>query len=138
MRSARRLAVLIVFGALIVVPAPAKEGIRAKLDHPVRLHAAAGTIVRVAWHLVDENGRPFAASGIYLRVSRCGRGPLRLAATNRGHGHYSVRVRTPKGGIRKLLVGLKGWRITSTHRARADAFFQFDPPLHHDCPQDRS
>src|SRR4051812_40287826 len=127
MRSARPLAIVLVLGAVLAMPAAAKRGVRAKLDHPIQLSAPAGTTVRVSWHLIDENGRPFGAAGIYLRVSRCGRNPLRLAATAGRHGHFVVRVRMPKGGIRKLLVGLKGWRITkSGKRTRADAFFQFD------------
>jgi hypothetical protein len=138
MRPARLLAVLVVLGTVLAMPAAAKRGVRAKLDHPIQLNAPAGKTVRVAWHLIDENGRPFGASGIYLRVSRCGRKPLRVAAATRRHGHYVARVRMPKGGIRKLLVGLEGWRITrSGRRTRADVFFQFNPPLHHDCPADR-
>jgi len=28
-------------------------------------------------------------------------------------------------------VGVKGWRIIGDRKERADAFFQFDPPLYH-------
>lgn len=118
---------------MLAVPAAAKEGVRAKLAEPVRLVAAPGETITVAWHLVDREGRSFGASGIYLRVSRCGRAPLKVAATRRSAGNYSVRLRVPEGGIRKLLVGLQGWRIVGDRRARADKFFQFDPPLAHRC-----
>jgi hypothetical protein len=121
-------------GAALAMPAAAKEDVRAKLDKPVRLGTAPGKTLRVAWHLVDSHGRPFGASGIYLRVSRCGRGPLKIRAVPRAHGGYSARVRVPKGGIRKLLVGLEGWRIIGDRKERADVFFQFDPPVHRDCP----
>jgi hypothetical protein len=133
MRLVRLLALLIVAGAFLAMPAAAKHGVRAKLDEPVRLGAAPGKTIRVAWRLVDEEARPFGASGIYLRVSRCGRGPLRIPASDRGRGRYTARVRVPKGGIRKLLVGLKGWRIIGERRERADALFRFDPPLARRC-----
>jgi hypothetical protein len=38
-------------------------------------------------------------------------------------------MRVPKGGIRKLRVGLKSLRIIGDRRERADVFFEFDPPL---------
>ncbi len=88
----------------------------------------------MAWHLRDANGHPFGASGIYLRVSRCGHAPLHVPATARGHGGYSARVRVPKGGIRKLLVGLEGIQITGGRTKRADMYFAFVPPVYRDCP----
>jgi hypothetical protein len=123
----------VVAGIGLAVPASAKEGVRAKLDAPVRLDTAPGKTIRVAWHLADVKGRPFGAGGIYLRVSRCGRKPLAVAATARGHGGFSARVRVPKGGIRRLVVGLQGWRITPNSKRRADVFFPFDPPLARRC-----
>jgi len=123
----------LIIGALLTMPAVAKEGVRAKLDEPVVLDAAPGKTITVAWRLIDEAGLPFGASGIYLGVSRCGRRPLTVHARERGHGRYSARVKVPKGGIRKLLVGLEGWRIIGDRKERADAFFQFDPPLSRRC-----
>jgi hypothetical protein len=133
MRPAILFVGTIVIGALLAIPVAAKEGVRAKLDEPVRLGTAPGKTIRVAWHLVDDEGRPFGASGIYLRVSRCGRKPLRIPATARAVGGYSARVRVPNGGIRKLLVGLEGVRMIGDRNERADAFFQFDPPLYRRC-----
>jgi hypothetical protein len=118
---------------MLAVTAAAKEGVRAKLDGPVRLDTAPGRQIRVIWHLIDEHGRPFGASRIYLRVSRCGRSPQRILAAARPRGHYLARVTVPKHGIRKLLVGLEGWRIIGKRRERADAYFQFDPPLYRSC-----
>jgi len=43
-------------------------------------------------------------------------------------------VKVRRGGIRKLVVGLKGIRIIGGRRERADVFFQFDPPVYRDCP----
>jgi hypothetical protein len=56
-----------------------------------------------------------------------------VLATGGSRGGYSARVRVPKGGIRKLLVGLEGWQIVGDRQKRADRFFQFDPPLARDC-----
>jgi hypothetical protein len=134
MRIKRLLVGLVVASVSLAMPAMAKEGVRAKLDKPFSLDAAPGKTVRVAWRLVDEEGSSFGASGIYLRVSRCGRSPLKIRATKRGRARYSARFKVPKGGIRKLTVGLKAWRIVGERRERADASFQFDPPLVRRCP----
>src|SRR5687768_4961682 len=121
MRHALHLAGLVAAGAvLIAIPASAKEGVRAKLDAPVRLDTTPGKRITVKWRLVDARGRPFGASGIYLRVSRCGSNPLNVRATARRAGRYSARVTVPKGGIRGLRVGLAGWRIMGGHKERAD------------------
>lgn len=133
MRPAFLLFMVVAAAALLPLPAVAKEGVRATLDEPVSLGTAPGAAIRVAFHLADEKGRPFGASGIYLRVSRCGHRPLRVLATERSRGGYSARVKVPKGGIRKLLVGLQGWQIVGDKQKRADRFFQFDPPLARDC-----
>ena len=133
MRKTLLLAVLIASAALLTVPAAAKDGVRATLDEPVRLGTPPGRTIKVAWHLVDEAGRPFGAGGIYLRVSRCHRRPLAVRATERGRGGYSARVRVPRGGIRKLVVGLPGWRTVGGRTERADMYFQFDPPLARRC-----
>jgi hypothetical protein len=133
MRPTLWLATLIALTAMLAVPAAAKEGVRATLDEPVKLDARPGTTITVSWRLVDEKGQPFGASGIYLRVSRCGRAPLTVPATEHSAGRYSARVKVPKGGIRKLLVGLQGWRITPDRTTRADKYFQFDPPLARNC-----
>ncbi len=125
--------VAIVAAATIAMPALGKEGVRATLDSPVRLDTPAGKSMRVVWHLSDEEGRAFGASGIYLRVSRCGARPLRIPATVRGRGRYSAKFTVPEGGLRKLMVGLKGWRITGARKERADAVFNFVPALGRRC-----
>jgi hypothetical protein len=134
MRPAWLSAVIAAALALLAMPAAAKEGVTAKLDHPVDLKAHVGTSIRVAWHLRDATGHPFGAADIYLRVSRCGHRPLQIPATARGRGGYSARVRVPKGGIRKLLVGLQGIQIAGGRTKRADRYFAFVPALHRDCP----
>lgn len=58
---------------------------------------------------------------------------MRITATEHGRGRYSAGFTVPRGGIRKLAVGLVGWRITATTRKRADAIFQFAAPLTRRC-----
>ena len=129
MRPRHRMIGLLAVTVLLATPAAAKEGVRARLEAPVALDARAGTTIRVVWRLVDEEGRPFGGGGIYLRVSRCAHGPLTVRATPRGPGRYAARVKVPKGGMRRLVVGLPGWRIIGERKERADALFPFDPPL---------
>ncbi len=103
-------------------------------DRPVDLGAKPGTMLRVFWHLEDADGNRFGAGGIYLRVSRCGRGPLLVPARDRGRGRFSARFRVPRRGIRKLMVGLEGMRIYPDGREeRADRIFNFVPALGRPC-----
>ena len=60
-----------VVGGLAAGPVGAKDRVRAKLDAPVRWQTEPGRTLRVAWHLVDADGRRFRASGIYLRTNGC-------------------------------------------------------------------
>ena len=133
MRRVVVLIALVAASALVASAAPAKEGVRATLDSQLDLDTPAGKTVRVAWHLSDGEGHPFGADGIYLRVSRCGARPLRIPARERGDGRYIARFKVLKGGIRKLMVGLKGWRIIGDKKERADAVFNFVPALGRRC-----
>jgi hypothetical protein len=132
MRNSFAVAAVVAAGALLAVPAEAKDGVRAKLDRPVVLSGA--TTVTVKWRLFDEHGREFKAGGIYLRVSRCGRAPEVIAAKRSG-GSYMARVKVPPRGLRKVIVGLEGWVTADGRTTRRDKFFQFDPPLARDCDQ---
>lgn len=46
---------------------------------------------------------------------------------------YFVRFKVPKGGIRKLMVGLKGWMIVGERKTRRDAVFNFVPAIGRRC-----
>ena len=134
MRTARLITLAIAAVVLLSWPAYAKQGVRAKLEATARVDAAAGQSIRIAWRLVDAGGRPFAASGIYLRVTRCAGGARRVNARELGRGRFSARVVVPRGAIRDLRVGLVGWRIQPGEKARrADRLFAFDPPLVRRC-----
>ena len=135
MRIARLVSALLVAAALLALPADAKNGVRAKLLNRVDLATAPGKSVRVVWKLEDADGRAFGASGIYLRVSRCGHGPMRVSATpGTVNGRFSARFKVPEGGVRKLMVGLEGWQVFPSGRTqRRDATFNFVPALGRDC-----
>jgi hypothetical protein len=133
MRSLRLVSVVVIVCAAAAPSASAKDGVRAKLDRPVRLDTASGKRIQVAWHLFDRHGDSFGAGGIYLRVWSCGRRLTRIRAAQVGDG-YEVRLRVPRGGIRRLSVGLEGWQFRRGHKPRrADAIFQFAPRLQRDC-----
>ena len=134
MRAVRLTALVISALVLLTPPASAKEGVRAKLEGSVRIGAAPGRTITVAWRLEDAQGHAFSARGIYLRVHRCGRTARRVEARDLGGGRFRSRFVVPTGGIRKLRVGLEGWRIHPDGRnERADAYFEFDPPLVRRC-----
>ena len=134
MRTATSIAVCICALLLVLPAAAAKDGVRAKLEAGSHLGAAPGTTIPIRWRLVDANGRAFGASGIYLRISRCGGGLRRVKARDLGGGRFSARVVVPEGGIRRLRVGLEGWRIPAGGTARrADMIFEFDPPIARRC-----
>src|ERR1700754_5097873 len=102
MRTSFAVAAVVAAAALPAVPAKAKDGVRAKLDRPVSLEP--GETRTFTWRLLDEHGEEFTASGIYLRVSRCGRAPLIVAAKRSSKG-YTARVKVPPRGLRKVIVG---------------------------------
>lgn len=129
MKAARVIAAGLALAAWLAFPAAAKEGVRAELDAPVDVYTPAGRTITVRWHLEDAGGRGFGGGGIYLRVSRCGRKPVRVPATAVGRG-YTARFKVPKPGIHRLTVGLPGWRVyPGGKRERADAYFAFKPAL---------
>jgi len=149
-----RFLTALIVGALFALGAtPAavgKEGVRAKLDTPVPLDAAAGKTITVAWTLsyIDSGGRhPFGASGVFVRLrSASGGRPVTAFANGRGTGPYRggvgvagayiAHVTVPKGGIGGIKIGLRGWRIIGGRKEgrriiggrkeRADAFFPID------------
>jgi hypothetical protein len=118
---------------LLAPPAVAKEGVRAFALRPVALDAKPGTKLRVVWRLRSEDGHTFRAGGIYLRIRRCSGRSMSVPAKTLRRGRYSAAFTVPAGGLRRLRVGLVGWRMTPGHRERADVFFPFAPPLERPC-----
>jgi hypothetical protein len=97
----------------LAAPASAKEGVVAKVRVPVSRDAASDTKVTIVWELtVVESGkaRPFGANRVFLRLVGPGgsRSP-RAYAVQLGRGWYRASARVPRGGIRRVVIGLMGW-----------------------------
>ncbi|HWI71668.1 MAG TPA: hypothetical protein VNT55_06915 [Baekduia sp.] len=132
----RAVAVAVAVGAVLLaapVGAPAKGRVTATITAPARCDAAPGTKVTIAFALktaatADEPSRPFGASGIFVVLRRTGGRPgLKRAATSAGAGmgEYRARVTVPRGGIRRIDVGLEGVRTAPGGRTQdADVLFR--------------
>jgi hypothetical protein len=121
MLARRLIAVPVVLGvawSLLLAAQPValgKENVTARLLTPLRLDAAPGDRLAVAWALggADEHGRrePFNAIGVYVRLlSASGGRPTTGFATPDAHpqGRYDARVTVPEGGIGGVQIGLRG------------------------------
>jgi hypothetical protein len=115
--------------AMVASDAAGKGAVRVVLDAPQRCDAAPGSVITVAWTMASEDGqgevRPFGASGVFVHLVRGhGRAPVKRHARQDRSGHYTVRVRVPAGGIRKIKVGLEGTTYTAGGAAQdADHYF---------------
>lgn len=124
----RRLTALVagLLLALLAPPAaPAKEGVRATLIGPVAVDARPGERITMAWKLEDARGRPFGASGLFVRL-RSAVGGRAVTAITDGSGRFAVRMTVPEGGIGAIEFGLRGWRIVAGRRSRADMLFPLE------------
>lgn len=117
------LVVLIAVAALALVsPVSAKEGVVARLENPAVLRAPSGKSVTLLWTL-RAGKHPFGASGIYLRV-RGRAGTTTVAeATEMKPGRFSARFVIPRGGVRSIAIGLRGWVSDPRGTRRSDLFF---------------
>jgi hypothetical protein len=95
--------------------ASGKENVKARLLTPLRLDAAPGDRITVAWALAgtDEQGRrqPFNAIGVFVRLLSASGGRSTIGfATPDAHpqGRYDAQVAVPKGGIGGVQIGLRG------------------------------
>jgi hypothetical protein len=120
------VAVAALAGAL---PAAAKQGVTATLHSAIPLGAPAGTHLTVRWTLAarDEDGkrRPFSAEGLFVRLlSRTGAGATVGFASSAGlDGSRVATVVVPKGGIRDVQLGLRGFTSGATGVHNADVLF---------------
>jgi hypothetical protein len=113
--NARALALLVVLTALVVATqASAKEGIVAQVVTPISRDAAPGTKVNVVWTLMsveDEDPHPFSADGVFIRLfGPAGSHTKRVYATQIASGRFRATLRIPRGGVRRIAIGLMGER----------------------------
>jgi hypothetical protein len=102
-----------------------KDNVTARLLIPLRLDAAPGEKLTVAWALAgtDEHGQrqPFNAIGVFVRLlSASGGRPTVGFATPDAYpqGRYDAQVAVPEGGIGGIQIGLGD---TSEETRMADA-----------------
>jgi hypothetical protein len=104
-----------VLGVLLVLAtaAGAKEGVVARVLTPIARDAEPGSKVTVAWTLTYvEAGkrRPFGAGYVFARLVGPGgsRTPLAYGVHTRRPAGYRATVRVPRGGARRLQIGVMG------------------------------
>ena len=130
MRRTRLIVAVLGLGAVVMtaaLPAEAKEAVRATLKTSLPLDAPPGARLAVAWTLsmTDEAwaARPFAADGIFVRVTSTSGVPGETVyATGKG-GDYRATIVAPEGGIGDVEIGLVGWQSDAQGTRRADAIF---------------
>jgi hypothetical protein len=102
--------------------AAAKEGVVARVLTPIARDTRPGTAITIVWTLsyVDETGtrRPFGSAAIFVRLLGPGdsRSPRVYGAEVR-RGRFRATVRVPRGGVRKLEIGLMGTRCAARCRS---------------------
>jgi hypothetical protein len=131
MLSTSRILVVLAAGAVVAAPtAIGKEGVRARLDVPLRRDAVPGSTITIAWTLSSfDHGvrQPFGAGGVFVRLSSAsGAAPVKAVGRERAPGRYVADVRVPEGGIAAIAIGLDGTRIVGRHREAAPLFFPVD------------
>jgi len=97
---------------VFATPAPAKEGVLARVLTPISRTAEPGTKVTVVWTLyhLDAGKRvPFNASGVFIRLyGPAGSHSTRVYATQPKPGRYRGVAAIPWGGVRRVVIGLMG------------------------------
>jgi len=112
----RSLAAGAVLGALLALWAPtaaAKEGVVARVLTPISRDAEPGSRVTVAWtltYLEAGKRRPFGAGYVFVRLvgPRGLRTPPAYGVHTLRPGGYRARVRVPRGGARRIEIGIMG------------------------------
>jgi hypothetical protein len=107
--GAALVAALLALGA---APAGAKEGVVARVQTPISRDADPGTRITVVWMLYSvEAGerRPFGGGAIFIRLLGPGDSrSKRVYAAPIEPGRYRATVRVPRGGVRRLELGIMG------------------------------
>ena len=114
---------MLVVALACIAQAAAKDGVVAHLENPGVLRAAPGAKVTLVWTL--RAGRlPFGASGVYVRLH--GRTSTSALAAEVAPGRFRARVSIPPGGVRSIVIALKGWSSGPQGIRRRDMRFSID------------
>ncbi len=108
-------------------PAAAKEGVVARVLTPIPRTSESGTKLRVVWTLSfveDGQRRLFTAEGVFVRLfGPDGSRSRRVYAFQPTPGRYRATVTVPRGGVRKVVIGLMGTACDSAGCRSAPALF---------------
>ncbi len=105
---------LVALAASVVgaTPTAAKEGVVARVLTPIPRNSESGTRLRVVWTLSfveDGQRRLFTAEGVFFRLfGASGSRSSRVYAFQPAPGRYRATVTVPRGGVRKVVIGLMG------------------------------
>jgi hypothetical protein len=115
---------------LVATPVGAKEGVVARVLTPISRDVDPGTRITVVWTLsFVEAGerRPFGAGGVFVRLfGRDGSRSRRAYASESVLGRYRATVRVPRGGVRRIEIGLMGTVCDSKGCRPAPKIFPID------------
>lgn len=128
----RLTAVAVVAAGVVSLAVPAlasaKRDVRATIEAPTRCDAAAGHRITVRFTLTtaDESGarEPFGAAEIFVVLRRHGAAGIKRRATARGAGtgRYTARMTVPRGGIKRIDVGVDGTATSADGTVRPAPF----------------
>jgi len=108
----RALTVVVMAGLAFVATASAKENVIAQVLTPISRDAAPGSKVNVVWTLTEVDGeqsRPFGGSAVFIRLfGPGGSHSKRVYGTELASGRFRATVRIPRGGLRRVAIGLMG------------------------------
>lgn len=112
---------------------PAKEGVVARMLTPIPREAPPRTNVTVVWTLqsVEEGRRvTFGAGGVFIRLFGPGiaRTP-RAFASELEPGRYRALPRIPRGGVRRVVIGVMGTRCAANGCRSAPIIFRVVGPV---------
>jgi hypothetical protein len=101
-------------GVFTASQASAKEGVVTRVLTPLDRDSPPGAEVTVVWTLFSvENGvrHPFGGGDVFIRLFGPGEfRSRRVSAAPVRAGRYRATVRVPRGGIRRVVIGLMGTR----------------------------
>ena len=122
------LALAAVASVVAATPTAAKEGVVARVLTPIPRNSEPGAKLKIVWTLSYVEGgkrRPFGAGGVFIRLFGAdGARSPRVYASQVGPGRYRPRVRVPRGGVQRVVIGLMGTACDSAGCRPSPALFR--------------
>lgn len=106
------LALAAVASVVAATPTAAKEGVVARVLTPIPRNSEPGAKLKIVWTLsyVEAGIRhPFGAGAVFIRLFGAdGARSPRVYASEFKRGRYRALVDVPRGGVRRVVIGLMG------------------------------